>query len=166
MVQNRPLAAPPTPAAAPAEVARRLDRLTSLSSDQLRAEWRQLYWNPPPSRLSRDLLQRAVAYKIQELALGGLSPMVRRRLQTLARTMAEEGETSLRAGPSLKPGARLLRQWRGESHCVAVLEDGFLYRDRRYRSLTAVARAITGAHWSGPRFFGLGSGAHSEDRRG
>lgn len=166
MVQKRPLAAPPLPAAAPAEVARRLDRLTTLTRDQLRAEWHQLYRSPPPRRLSRDLLHRAVAYKIQEQALGGLSPVVRRRLQTLARAMAEGDETSLRSGPSLKPGARLLRQWRGESHCVVVLEDGFLYEDRRYRSLTAIARAITGAHWSGPRFFGLGSRARSEDRRG
>ena len=56
-------------------------------------------------------------------------------------------------------GARLVRQWRGESHCVLVLDDGFLYRDQRYRSLTAIARVITGAHWSGPRFFGLGAQA-------
>jgi len=165
-VQKRHLVAPPTPAAAPAEVARRLDRLTTLTRDQLRAEWRQLYRCPPPRRLSRDLLRRAVAYKIQEQALGGLSAAMRRRLQTLARALAEGDETSLRAGPSLKPGARLLRQWRGESHCVVVLEDGFLYEDRRYRSLTAIARAITGVHWSGPRFFGLGSGARPEDRRG
>jgi hypothetical protein len=159
-------ATPPTPAAASAEVARRLECLTDLTSTQLRAEWQRLYRTPPPRRLSRDLLQRAVAHKIQEQALGGLSQSVRRRLQTLARAVAQEGEAALGAGPTLKPGARLLRQWRGESHCVVVLEDGFRYQERRYRSLTAIARAITGAHWSGPRFFGLGSGARSEDRRG
>jgi hypothetical protein len=162
MTQKRHLPTPPTPAAVSAEVARRLDRLTALTSDQLRAEWRRLYRAPPPRRLSRDLLRRAVAYKIQEQAYGGLSQTVRRRLQTLARTLAQEGEGALGAGPAFKPGARLVRQWRGEAHCVVVLEDGFLYQDRRYRSLTAIARAITGARWSGPRFFGLGTRARPD----
>jgi Protein of unknown function (DUF2924) len=82
--------------------------------------------------------------------------------------MAKEGDVALKAGPGQKPGARLVRQWRGENHCVLVLEDGFLYQDLRYRSLTAIARAITGAHWSGPRFFGLGLRAQrdSEAKRG
>lgn len=155
---------PPTPAAASAEVARRLDRLTDLGSDQLRSEWQQLYRLPPPKRLSRDLLRRAIAYKIQEQAYGGLSQAVRRRLQTLARAVAQEGEAGLGAGPALKPGAQLVRQWRGATHCVVVLEDGFLYQDQRYHSLTAIARAITGAHWSGPRFFGLGPQGSAELR--
>src|SRR5690349_19363976 len=151
---------PPTPAPASAEVARRLDRLADLSSHQLRNEWQRLYRSPAPQRLSRDLLRRAVAYKIQEQAYGGLSQALRRRLQTLARAVAQEGEAGLGAGPALKPGARLVRQWRGETHCIVVLEDGFLYQDRRYGSLTAIAHAITGAHWSGPRFFGLGQPKH------
>jgi hypothetical protein len=153
---------PPTPATASAEVARRLGRLTDLTSDQLRSEWQRLYRSPPPKRLSRDLLRRVVAYKIQEQAYGGLSQAVRRRLRTLARMLVEEGKPSFGTASSLKSGARLLRQWRGETHCVVVLEDGFLYQDRRYRSLTAIARAITGAHWSGPRFFGLGSQGRSD----
>jgi len=159
---------PPTPTPASAEVARLLDRLLMLTSVQLRHEWQRLYRTNPPRRLSRDLLRRAVAHKIQEQAYGGLSQAARRRLQTLARTMAQEGEAALKASPGQKPGARLVRQWRGETHCVLVLDDGFLYQDQRYRSLTAIARVITGAHWSGPRFFGLGAQARptSESQRG
>ena len=150
---------PPTPATASAEVTRLLDRLLTITSAQLRHEWQRLYRTNPPRRLSRDLLQRAVAYKIQEQAYGGLSQAVRRRLQTLARAMAQDGEVHLKASPGQKPGARLVRQWRGETHCVLVQDDGFLYQDQRYRSLTAIARVITGAHWSGPRFFGLSAQA-------
>jgi len=159
---------PPTPAPASAEVARLLDRLLTLTSTQLRQEWQRLYRTNPPRRLSRDLLRRVVAYKVQEQAYGGLSQAVRRRLQTLARTMAQEGEAALRSSPGQKPGARLVRQWRGETHCVLVLDDGFVYQDQRYRSLTAIAHVITGAHWSGPRFFGLGAQArkNSEPERG
>lgn len=164
MAPNRPIPTPPTPAPASAEVARLLDRLLTLTSAQLRHEWSRLHRTPPPRRLSRDLLQRAVAYRIQEQAYGGLSQSARRRLQTLARTMAKEGDVALQVSPGQKPGARLVRQWRGETHCVLVLEDGFLYQDQRYRSLTAIARAITGAHWSGPRFFGLGPQARSDSR--
>jgi len=159
---------PPTPAPASAEVTRVLDRLLTLTSAQLRQEWQRLYRTNPPRRLSRDLLRRAVAYKIQEQAYGGLSQAARRRLQALARAMAQDGEVALKAGPGQKPGARLLRQWRGETHCILVLDDGFLYQNQRYRSLTAIARVITGAHWSGPRFFGLGAQARwtSEAERG
>jgi Protein of unknown function (DUF2924) len=159
---------PPTPAPVSAEVVRLLVRLHTLTSAQLRQEWQRLYRTNPPRRLSRDLLRRAIAHKIQEQAYGGLSQAIRRRLQTLARTMAHDGEVALKASPGQKPGARLVRQWRGETHCVLVLDGGFLYQDQRYRSLTAIARVITGAHWSGPRFFGLGAQARpdSEAERG
>jgi hypothetical protein len=168
MTPKGPTPTPPTPAPASAEVARLLDRLLTLNSDQLRHEWQRLYRTNPPRRLSRDLLRRAVAYKIQERAYGGQTQATRRRLQTLARAMAQDGEVALKASPGQKPGARLVRQWRGETHCVLVLDDGFLYQDQRYRSLTAIARVITSAHWSGPRFFGLGAQARpdSEAERG
>jgi hypothetical protein len=168
MTAKGPIPIPPTPARASAEVARLLGRLLTLDSAQLRHEWQRLYRTNPPRRLSRDLLRRAVAYKVQEQAYGGLSQAARRRLQTLARAMAQDGEIALKPSPGHKPGARLVRQWRGETHCVLVLDDGFLYQDQRYRSLTAIARVITGAHWSGPRFFGLGAQARpdSEAERG
>src|SRR5690349_4105002 len=114
---------PPTPASASAEVTRLLERLLTLTSAQLRHEWQRLYRTNPPRRLSRDLLQRAVAHKIQEQAYGGLSQAARRRLQTLARAIARDGEVALKASPGQKAGARLVRQWRGETHCVLVLDD-------------------------------------------
>ena len=104
--------------------------------------------------LSRDLMIRALANKLQERAYGGPSPSMQRRLNTLAREF-EKGNSSFDPGVVLKTGARLVRQWRGNAHTVLVLEDGFEYEGQRYCSLSMIAERITGAHWSGPRFFGL-----------
>jgi Protein of unknown function (DUF2924) len=104
----------------------------------------------------RDLLTRGIADKWQEATLGGLSGVIRRRLLGLADGGHEEGKAARVASAArLRPGTRLIRTWRGRTMSVTVLEDGFLFEDRRYTSLTEVAHAITGAHWSGPRFFGL-----------
>ena len=121
----------------------------------LRQAWRRWYRTPPPRRLSRDLLVRGIAYRIQEDAHGGLSNATRRRLRKMAKGFAETGRAAPDTGPKLRPGARLVREWRGKIHVVTVTEDGFEYGGRTHPSLTAVARQITGAHWSGPRFFGL-----------
>jgi hypothetical protein len=91
---------------------------------------------------------------MQERAYGGPSPSMNRRLNTLAGEF-EKGRLSFDPGVVRKAGARLVRQWRGHAHTVLVLEDGFEYEGQRYRSLTMIAARITGAHWSGPRFFGL-----------
>jgi hypothetical protein len=106
--------------------------------------------------LSRDLLLRAVTYKIQEHIYGGLTQAARRTLRDLAAKITAEGaDGALGLPPTLQPGQRLVREWRGRTHSVLVVEGGFEYQDQRYRSLSEVARQITGAHWSGPRFFGL-----------
>ena len=135
----------------------------------LQREWRRLYHRAPP-RLSRDLLMRGVGYRRQELEHGGLSKATRRRLKTLVKMFRTEGRVAPDPGLSLKPGARLVREWHGRTHTVTVTEDGFDYAGATYPSLTKVARKITGAHWSGPRFFGLKPvAAHSRsqgDRRG
>ena len=135
------------------------ERLRTLSATDiatLRAEWRRLYRVSPPTRLRRDLLTRGAADKWQEAAQGGLPGAVRRRLLALAEGGQEEGQVvRVQPAPRLRPGTRLLRTWRGRTMSVTVLEDGFLFDDRRYTSLTKIAKAITGAHWSGPRFFGL-----------
>jgi hypothetical protein len=141
---------------APADLAAQLDALTGLETAKLRAEWRRLYRSLPPKGLSRDLLIRAVAYKLQERAFGGLSKTTLRKLQALAKTLDTEGERALAPRVSLRCGAKLVREWGGETHSVLVLDEGFEYRGKRYRSLSEIARSITGAHWSGPRFFGLG----------
>ena len=99
-------------------------------------------------RLSRDLLLRGITYKLQERPLGGLSKSIIRKLERL--------NLDAEATPiALTAGTRLVREWHGVTYTVLVDADGFEWNGRRYRSLTIVAREITGAHWSGPRFFGL-----------
>ena len=136
------------------ELSRMLEVLPALSSAELRSEWRRLYRSLPP-RLSRDLLIRAVAYRMQELRYGGLSKTIKRKLVTLATAPQSEGEIVSEPIQKISRGARLVREWNGRTHSVTVEEEGFTYAGRSYRSLTAIAREITGAHWSGPRFFGL-----------
>ena len=126
----------------------------SASLDELRREWRRLYHREPP-RLSRDLLMRGIGYRLQELQHGGLSKSTRRKLKTLAKMFRTEGRVAPDPGLSLKPGARLVREWHGRTHTVTVTEDGFEYAGMTYPSLTKIAKKITGTHWSGPRFFGL-----------
>jgi len=121
---------------------------------ELRREWRRLYCSEPP-RISRDLLFRGIAYRRQELEHGGLGKTTRRKLKTLAKMCRTEGRVAPDAGLSLKPGARLIREWHGRTHTVTVTENGFEYAGANYPSLTKVAKKITGAHWSGPRFSGL-----------
>ncbi len=130
--------------------------LDGVSLDELRCEWRRLYRSNPP-RISRDLLVRGIGYRIQELQHGGLGKTTRRKLKTLAKMFRTEGRVAPDPGLSLKPGARLVREWHGRTHTVTVTEDGFDYAGMSYPSLTKVAKKITGAHWSGPRFFGLTS---------
>jgi Protein of unknown function (DUF2924) len=124
------------------------------SLDELRREWRRLYHNDPP-RISRDLLILGIGYRFQELEHGGLGKATRRKLQTLAKTLRATGRVGPTPSLSLKPGARLVREWHGRTHTVTVSEDGFEYSGTSYPSLTKIAKKITGAHWSGPRFFGL-----------
>ena len=135
-------------------LAHRLAELKTLTLEGLRAEWRKLCRSEPP-QLSRDLVLRAVAYRIQELAFGGPSGATLRRIDNLVRDLKAGREMSVETGPAVKPRARLVREWRGRIHTVTVLDQGCEYAGETYPSLTAVARRITGAHWSGPRFFGL-----------
>jgi plasmid stabilization system protein ParE len=134
-------------------VERQIAELVDQSTQDLRGAWRELHRTGPPQGLSRDLLIRALAHRLQEQTHGGTS-RARRRLQRLARTF-EKGSGSSDPGIVLRTGTTLVRQWRGHTHTVLVREDGFEYEGRHYRSLTVIAERITGAHWSGPRFFGL-----------
>jgi Protein of unknown function (DUF2924) len=130
-------------------------RLPKLDIDDLRQQWRGLYKTQAPRHLSRELLVRAVAYRMQEVALGGLRPEPQRQLRQIAQQFKETGEAMIRARPELKPGTRLVRDWQGRTYEVLVLDDGFSWQGTRYRSLSAIARQITGTAWSGPLFFGL-----------
>ena len=116
--------------------------------------WRQLHRTGPPRGLSRDLLIRALAHQVQERTHGGTSRPLRRRLHALVGELGKDNR-SFDPGIVPKAGTTLVRQWRGHTHTVVVCEDGFEYEGQRYRSLTVIAERITGAHWSGPRFFGL-----------
>jgi hypothetical protein len=131
------------------DIAAEILRLESLPLDRLREDWRRLHQTPPPKRLSRDILLR------------GMSKAILRKLQTSAPSEASPAKKR-RPRPSFKPGTRLVREWHGVTHTVVILADGVEWRGQRYRSLSVVAREITGAHWSGPRFFGL-NGARADD---
>jgi hypothetical protein len=136
------------------EVKRQIAELVDRSTQDLRVAWRELHRTGPPQGLSRDLLIRALAHRLQEETHGRTSRAQQRRLQTLAREF-EKGRGSSDPGIILRTGTTLVRRWRGHTHTVLVREDGFEYEGRHYRSLTVIAERITGAHWSGPRFFGL-----------
>ena len=141
-------------AASPTDLRGKLVALEKLDASELRAEWRRLYRSQPP-RLSRDLLIRGVAYRLQELDLAGITKGTQRKLRAFAKELEANGGLTPPLTPQLRPGARLVREWRGRTHTVAVREDGFEYAGKTYPSLTRIAQAITSAHWSGPRFFGL-----------
>ena len=120
------------------QVSDRLAVLAELSLADLRLEWRQLFRADPP-RLSRDIIIRAVAYRLQESAHGGASKVTRRRSMTLAAEF-ETGGTIAPPGPKIKPGSRLVREWHGRTHTVCVTQDGFEFQGKTYRSLTKIAR--------------------------
>jgi hypothetical protein len=132
-----------------------LAELESRSISELRAEWRSLYGNEPPIRLSRDLLLRGIAFRWQERLQGGLSMAVKRRLDALAAQLDGKAASEFAPDVALKLGTRLVREWHGRAHAVIVLEDGFEYQGRRFASLSRIASLITGTRWSGPVFFGL-----------
>lgn len=127
-------------------------RLTDLETAERSAlieAWGRVFATPVPKGLSKSLMRRFLATELQTKASGGLSASVKR---TLAQSPDQSARTPTTA---LKPGGRLLREWNGITHVVDVTNDGFLWNGQRYRSLSAIAQHITGAHWSGPRFFGL-----------
>lgn len=132
------------------DVARELAALAELDRTALLERWRRAFGRDAPPRLSRPLMEKAIAYDLQAKAFGGLPSRTRRALRAAAKA---DGRSALSKLPSR--GTRLIREWHGTVHEVEVLEDGYLWRGARHRSLSAIARAITGTRWSGPRFFGL-----------
>jgi hypothetical protein len=143
-----------------AELDREIAGLVDRSTKELRHAWRTVHHTRPPVGLSRDLIIRGIADKLQHRAHGGPRRALQRRLQTLAGEL-EKGARFFNPGMVVKTGARLVRQWRGHTHTILVREDGFEYEGQCYRSLTVIAERITGAHWSGPRFFGVSKRARA-----
>jgi hypothetical protein len=127
-----------------------IGEIEQLDLQGLRDIWRRHLGAPPPMR-SRELLRRMLAFELQARLYGGISPELKRRLR--------QGRAAAPRRRTLQPGTMLIREWRGERHTVQVLPDGFEHLGSHYKSLSEVARVITGARWSGPRFFGVADGA-------
>ena len=132
-----------------------LASLAVMTYAELHVAWRRHYRAVPPKKMSRDILELGIAWKMQENKRGGLGAAVKRQIAELARTIEVKSDLAKPRAISLKPGARLLRAWNGVTHEVMVGEDGFLWAGSTWRSLSVIAREITGTRWSGPRFFGL-----------
>ena len=134
-----------------------LARLAGLPVEDLKTEWARRFGAHAPG-LSPDLLRLGLGYKLQEQKLGGVSRSTRTLLRRVAVRGARQGDQGKPMPRKLTPGTRLVRDWHGVGHTVIVLEDSFEFDGRHWKSLTAIARAITGTHWNGPRFFGLTGG--------
>jgi hypothetical protein len=132
----------------------KLAALATMSPAQLRGEWLQLFGSAAPP-VGHKLLALAIAHRLQEKAKGSLPAKLTREIETMVRQLGKGEEIKASASATLRPGTQLVREWRGTTHRVMILDDAYLYRDERYGSLSEIARKITGAHWSGPRFFGL-----------
>lgn len=135
------------------ELDRKLGKLPLMSPAQLRALWREC-WRRPAPEMGPDLLRRGIAWKLQSRVYGDLPNGVVKTLG-LAADRLRRGEELAASMTSLRAGSRLVREWQGNTHHVTVLDDGFEHEGRRYTSLTQIASAITGVHWSGPVFFGV-----------
>ena len=149
---------PVFPAIPPADVLGRLATLRNAATPDLKQQWRELFGKEPPP-FNRPYLQSRLAYRIQELAYGGLKPETVARLEALGEQLDGGSLVLRRIRADSRPlaGTRLLREWHGIGHVVTVLQDGFEWQGRPYKSLSAIARAITGTRWNGWTFFGLRS---------
>jgi len=139
----------------PETLTRAIAALAGASRADLTSRWGVLYDTEPPRRISRELLRRAIAYRLQELAFGGLKPATRRLLARVAADALARRPIAFPPAPILVPGTVLLRNWHGTEHQVIVRELGVEFQGAQYQSLSQVARQITGSKWSGPLFFGL-----------
>jgi Protein of unknown function (DUF2924) len=129
--------------------------LPDMTRAQLCDTWARVVGKPVIRGASRELLLSAIAWHLQARQHGGLSPAVQRKLERLAAAIDRGESVRPTASDRLRPGMSLERAWRDETHSVTVLADGFAYRGQRYRSLSQIARRITGTRWNGPAFFGL-----------
>jgi hypothetical protein len=147
---------PPAKSADPA-VEAELDRLTVMPIAQLRVRYRELFRADAPKAFGPDLLRRSIAHRIQEKAYGGLSRSTQRLLDQMMKAFSEKPNGKIVLPRRIKPGSVLVRQWKGRSHRVMVLADGFAYDGKTFGNLSEIAGLITGTRWNGPRFFGLRS---------
>jgi hypothetical protein len=148
----------------PTNLDKQLEQLKQLKPEELRKQWQAVFGSNPPAKIRSSLMIQALARRLQEKAFGSLKPSTQRLLQKVA----EEAGTGRKAPRTEKTeprvGTVLVREWHGTKHQVSVVKDGFVYRSKRYASLSQIARTITGTQWSGPLFFGLKS--RTEQSRG
>jgi hypothetical protein len=140
-----------------------LDRLPVMPIVQLRARFREVFRSDPPEAFGPDLLRRSIAHRIQEKAYGGLSRSAQRLLDQMMKAYAAKPGGKIVLPRRIKPGSVLVRAWKGKSHRVTVLADGFVYDGDTYSNLSEIAVLITGTRWNGPRFFGLRSKTQEND---
>lgn len=138
-----------------ADLEGQLSQIPTMKTEPLRALWLELFGQPPHPKLRREILIPILGYRLQEKALGGLKPATAKRLRALAEDFAGGKCRVTSTTPRARTGARFVREYQGRLHEVAVHEGGFEYGGRTYRSLSHIAREITGTRWSGPAFFGL-----------
>lgn len=129
--------------------------LDVLSDPEVKECFEGLYGRPPPPRMRREMLIRAIAHRIQENAAGGPDKALKARLDRLSEELTRTDKINVSRGNTIKTGTRFLREWDGVTHEVTATDDGFLYKGEIYRSLSMIARKITGTRWSGPVFFGV-----------
>jgi hypothetical protein len=138
------------------QIPNQIAKLRVLSRSELLDLWRELYKKAAPQGIRREILVPFLAYKIQENAYGGLKPKVVAELRRIAKALdRSRTSTNPPIRTRLKTGTRLFREWRGHTHEVFVTDSGYEYSGAGYRSLSEIARKITGTRWSGPAFFGL-----------
>jgi len=132
-----------------------LDDIALMGRSQLSEHWDTLMCHEPPHNISSKLMRRALAYQAQVKALGGLRPGTQKQLRKIACSAGSICPVKTKSKIVIKPGTRLIREWNGKTYTVEAIDDGFIWQGQQHKSLSAIARAITGARWSGPRFFGL-----------
>jgi Protein of unknown function (DUF2924) len=132
-----------------------IGRLPDLSLEELRARWKALFGNPAPVSLRRRFLAHAIAYQLQVNAYGGLSASAKRRLREIAAAVRRGDPGVAGIATRIRPGTQLIRQWRDQTHTVTATNDGFEWNGRIFKSLSAIARQITGTNWNGYTFFGI-----------
>ena len=132
-----------------------IGRLPSLSLFELRNRWKTLFGHPAPKSLRRNFLARTVAYQMQVEAYGGLSVAIKCRLREIASAVRNGDANAVLGSSRIKPGTQMIRQWQDTTHTVRALAEGFEWNGCTYKSLSAVANAITGTNWNGFSFFGI-----------
>lgn len=144
-------------------LAGQLAELSDLDTPALRKLWGEHLKTQPGARISRDVLIGAIAWEMQAQKRGGLVKSAKRALLRYADEVGSSGAVSVVPTLDHKSGTRLIREWQGKVHEVIILDDGYLWRGERHRSLSGIARAITGTRWSGPRFFGIEAGTKGRE---